>query len=145
MKSFGVLFIILIVNICIYYICRIYVMGLVFHWIKQNGGVEGMSKNSEIKSKLIYDIIDQSNGFYYCPVEKNVRSRMNVPFRIGTPQGNDKLEKAFLLQAESKGMIQLKGHRSVGGIRASLYNAITIEETQKLANLMKEFYENNKE
>ena len=118
-------------------------MGLVFQWIKQNGGVDGMSKKSEVKSKLIYDIIDQSNGFYYCPVEKNVRSRMNVPFRIGSLQGDDKLEKSFLFKAESAGMIQLKGHRSVGGIRASLYNAVTIEETQKLANLMKEFYENN--
>ncbi|TMW51623.1 hypothetical protein DOY81_003273 [Sarcophaga bullata] len=121
----------------------IYVMGLVFQWIKQNGGVEGMYKKSEVKSKLIYDIIDQSNGFYYCPVEKNVRSRMNIPFRIGSPQGDDKLEKSFLIKAESEGMIQLKGHRSVGGIRASLYNAVTVEETQKLAYLMKEFYENN--
>ncbi|KAM7360263.1 phosphoserine aminotransferase [Cochliomyia hominivorax] len=121
----------------------IYVMSLIFQWIKRNGGVEGMSKNSTIKSKLIYNVIDKSNGFFYCPVDVNVRSRMNIPFRIGSAQGNESLEKTFLAKAESEGMIQLKGHRSVGGIRASLYNAVTIEETQKLANLMLKFYENN--
>ncbi|XP_065354236.1 probable phosphoserine aminotransferase [Calliphora vicina] len=122
----------------------IYVMGLVFEWISRNGGVEGMSQKSVVKSKLIYDMIDKSNGFYYCPVDANVRSRMNVPFRIGSPQGDENLEKAFLAKAESEGMIQLKGHRSVGGIRASLYNAVTTDETQKLASLMMEFYENNR-
>ncbi|XP_017866499.1 PREDICTED: probable phosphoserine aminotransferase [Drosophila arizonae] len=122
----------------------IYVMGLVFKWIKANGGVAGMSERAKAKSQLIYNIIDQSNGFYYCPVERQVRSRMNVPFRIGSSTGNEQLEKEFLAKAEAEGMIQLKGHRSVGGIRASLYNAITLEETQKLAKLMLEFYENNK-
>ncbi|TDG52386.1 hypothetical protein AWZ03_001216 [Drosophila navojoa] len=122
----------------------IYVMGLVFKWIKANGGVAGMSQRSKAKSQFIYNIIDQSNGFYYCPVERQVRSRMNVPFRIGSSTGNEQLEKEFLAKAEAEGMIQLKGHRSVGGIRASLYNAITLEETQKLAKLMLEFYENNK-
>ncbi|XP_075154404.1 phosphoserine aminotransferase [Haematobia irritans] len=122
----------------------IYVTGLVFQWIQRNGGVDGMGKRSQVKSKMIYDVINKSNGFYYCPVDENVRSRMNVPFRIGGPQGDDNLEKAFLSTAESEGMIQLKGHRSVGGIRASLYNAITVEETQKLAELMWKFYENNR-
>uniref|UniRef100_A0A1A9VKP0 Phosphoserine aminotransferase n=1 Tax=Glossina austeni TaxID=7395 RepID=A0A1A9VKP0_GLOAU len=122
----------------------IYVMGLVFQWIKRNGGLEGMAKNSHQKSHLIYSIIDQSNGFYYCPVDKNVRSRMNVPFRIGSAQGVETLEKEFLQKAEAEGMIQLKGHRSVGGIRASIYNAITLEETQKLAKLMVAFYESHK-
>ncbi|XP_030369756.1 probable phosphoserine aminotransferase [Scaptodrosophila lebanonensis] len=122
----------------------IYVMGLVFQWIKRNGGIEGMAERSRAKSQLIYNIIDQSNGFYYCPVERNVRSRMNVPFRIGSATGNDALEKEFLAKAEAEGMIQLKGHRSVGGIRASLYNAITLPETQQLAKLMLAFYENNK-
>lgn len=119
-------------------------MGLVFQWIQRNGGLEGMAGNSQRKSQLIYDLIDKSNGFYYCPVERNVRSRMNVPFRIGGAAGNDDLEKKFLKKAESLGMIQLKGHRLVGGIRASLYNAITYEETQKLAQLMNEFYAENK-
>lgn len=99
-----------------------------------------MEKTSALKSKLIYDVINQSNGFYCCPVDANVRSRMNIPFRIGNVQGDENLEKLFLSKAESEGMIQLKGHRSVGGIRASLYNAITVEETQKLANLMAEFF-----
>lgn len=119
-------------------------MGLVFQWIKQNGGLDGMSKNSQRKSQLIYDLIDKSNGLYHCPVEKNVRSRMNIPFRIGSATGDDELEKKFLQKAESVGMIQLKGHRSVGGIRASLYNAMTFEETQKLAQLMNDFLTENK-
>ncbi|XP_034487765.1 probable phosphoserine aminotransferase [Drosophila innubila] len=122
----------------------IYVMGLVFQWIKRNQGIEGMAKLANAKSKLIYDIIDGSNGFYYCPVESRVRSHMNVPFRIGSAAGNDALEKEFLAKAETEGMIQLKGHRSVGGIRASLYNAITLDETQQLAKLMLSFYEKNK-
>lgn len=122
---------------------RIYVMGLVFQWIKRNGGLQGMSQNSQRKSQLIYDLIDKSNGLYHCPVEKNVRSRMNIPFRIGSATGVDELEKKFLQKAESVGMIQLKGHRSVGGIRASLYNAMTFEETQKLAQLMKDFLTEN--
>uniref|UniRef100_A0A0K8U2M0 Phosphoserine aminotransferase n=1 Tax=Bactrocera latifrons TaxID=174628 RepID=A0A0K8U2M0_BACLA len=122
----------------------IYLMGLVFKWIKRNGGVAGMEKTAATKSKLIYDVIEQSNGFYSCPVEKRVRSRMNIPFRIGSSEGIDALEKEFLAKAESQGMIQLKGHRSVGGIRASLYNAITVAETEQLAKLLKEFAQNNK-
>ncbi|XP_037949615.1 probable phosphoserine aminotransferase [Teleopsis dalmanni] len=121
----------------------IYVMGLVFQWVKRNGGLAGMATNAEIKSKLIYDVIDKSNGFYSCPVDTAVRSRMNIPFRIGNITGVEELEKKFLSQAEDEGMIQLKGHRSVGGIRASLYNAMTVAETKLLANLMLNFYENN--
>lgn len=119
-------------------------MGLVFQWIKRSNGIEGMAKLAEAKSKIIYDIINGSNGFYYCPVESHVRSHMNVPFRIGSAAGNDALEKEFLAKAEAEGMIQLKGHRSVGGIRASLYNAITLDETQQLAKLMLSFYEKHK-
>ncbi|ALC47148.1 CG11899 [Drosophila busckii] len=122
----------------------IYVMGQVFQWIKRNGGVAGMCERAKAKSKLIYDIIDKSNGFYICPVASRARSHMNLPFRIGSATGNEALEKEFLTKAESQGMIQLKGHRSVGGIRASLYNAITLAETQQLAKLMQAFYENNK-
>lgn len=122
----------------------IYVMGLVFQWIKRNGGVVGMAKQANAKSELIYDIIDKSNGFYSCPVQSRVRSRVNLPFRIGSANGDDKLEKEFLTQAEAAGMIQLKGHRSVGGIRASLYNAVNLEETKQLAKLLSAFYEKNK-
>jgi phosphoserine aminotransferase len=119
-------------------------MGRVFEWLKRNGGIAGMDKRSEEKSKLIYQIIDGSNGFYSCPVDKSFRSRMNLPFRIGGLKGDDALEKEFLQKAEQMKMMQLKGHRSVGGIRASLYNAITLENTQTLAGFMKEFYESKK-
>lgn len=142
MIQFLINFIMFIYVFCI--VRSIYVMGLVFQWIQDHGGLAGMEKGSQQKSQIIYDVINKSHGFYYCPVDENVRSRMNIPFRIGNSQGDDNLEKAFLAKAESQGMIQLKGHRSVGGIRASLYNAITIEETQKLAKLMLEFYEENK-
>lgn len=128
----------------IFLFVSIYVMGLVFQWIKRNGGVEGMAKQANAKSELIYDIIDKSNGFYSCPVQSRVRSRVNLPFRIGSASGDDKLEKEFLTQAEAAGMIQLKGHRSVGGIRASLYNAVNLEETKQLAKLLSAFYEKNK-
>lgn len=104
-----------------------------------------MYDNSIKKSKLIYDVIDEYNDFYHCPVDKNSRSRMNVPFRIGNSlDGDENLEKEFLKAAESEGMIQLKGHRSVGGIRASLYNAITINEAETLAKFMINFYNNNR-
>jgi hypothetical protein len=88
-------------------------MGLVFRWIKRNGGVEGMEKKAKEKSGIIYDLISSSNNFYYCPVKSAVRSRMNIPFRIGGPNGNDDLEKEFLSGAQKLGMLQLKGHRYV--------------------------------
>lgn len=119
---------------------NIYVTNLVLQWIRDQGGVDEISKRNITKSQLIYDIIDDSHGFYHCPVQLNDRSRMNIPFRIGKNEGVPQLEKEFLSQAEEQGMISLKGHRSVGGIRASLFNAITIEETQTLADFMKDFY-----
>ncbi|XP_063311089.1 phosphoserine aminotransferase [Pelobates fuscus] len=119
----------------------IYIMGLVLEWIKNNGGAASMEKLSIIKSEMIYDAIDQSNGLFVCPVEKQSRSRMNIPFRIGSAKGDNVLEKQFLDKAAQLGMMSLKGHRSVGGIRASLYNAVTIEEVQKLADFMKDFKE----
>lgn len=117
----------------------IYVMGRVFAWIKRHGGVDEMYRQSLNKSQLIYDVIAKSNGFYYCPVDKKVRSRMNVPFRIGGSSGDEELEKQFLKGAEALGMQQLKGHRSVGGIRASLYNAVTIDEAKALQEYMLNF------
>ncbi|XP_055381068.1 probable phosphoserine aminotransferase [Condylostylus longicornis] len=121
----------------------IYVIDCVLDWIKKHGGIDGMAKNADIKSQLIYKVIDESNGFYNCPVVTDARSRMNLPFRIGSIKGDDDLENKFLKGAEVEGMIQLKGHRSVGGIRASLYNAITIAETERLADYMIEFCKNN--
>ncbi|XP_010734269.2 phosphoserine aminotransferase [Larimichthys crocea] len=117
----------------------IYIMGLVLEWIKNNGGSAAMETLNKQKSSMIYDIIDTSNGFYACPVDAACRSRMNVPFRVGKKEGDDELEKKFLDGASKRGMISLKGHRSVGGIRASLYNAVTVEDTEALATYMKEF------
>lgn len=116
-------------------------MGRVFEWLTRNGGIDGMNKLSHAKSRMIYEVIDGSKGFYTCPVDKNCRSRMNLPFRISG--GNDALEKEFLQKAEQLKMVQLKGHRSVGGIRASLYNAITLENTETLAKFMRDFYESH--
>ncbi|KAK6644454.1 hypothetical protein RUM43_000721 [Polyplax serrata] len=120
----------------------IYVMGRVFDWIVRSGGVERMEEMAKAKSHTIYSVINQSNGFYVCPVNANCRSRMNIPFRING--GDEKLEQEFLSGAQKLGMIQLKGHRSVGGIRASLYNAVTLEETKALAKYMQEFYQKHK-
>ena len=96
-----------------------------------------MEMRSTMKSHLIYGVIDQSDGFYSCPVPCSLRSRVNIPFRIRN--GDKELEKKFLEQAQQRNMIQLKGHRSVGGIRASLYNAVTVQETSVLADFMKVF------
>ncbi|XP_039749963.1 probable phosphoserine aminotransferase [Pararge aegeria] len=118
----------------------ILVMGRVLQWIEKQGGLDKMAELATKKSSLIYDIIEDSNGFYYAPVAKNVRSKMNIPFRIGSPTGDDALEKEFLKGAEALNLIQLKGHRDVGGIRASTYNAVTLQEVQTLENYMKDFY-----
>ncbi|KAI5644429.1 aminotransferase class-V domain-containing protein [Phthorimaea operculella] len=116
----------------------IYIMGRVLQWIERQGGLDAMAANATKKSSIIYNIIDSSNGFYTAPVAKNVRSKMNIPFRI--KNGDEALEKEFLKGAEALGLIQLKGHRDVGGIRASTYNAVTLEEVEILAEYMKNFY-----
>lgn len=121
----------------------IYTMGRVFAWIKRQGGLDKLYQASVTKSALIYDVIATSKDFYYCPVESKVRSRMNVPFRVGGAVGDETLEKEFLKGAEALGMQQLKGHRLVGGIRASLYNAVTIEEADALRKYMVEFRAKN--
>ena len=102
-----------------------------------------MARRSDERSKLIYDVIDNSNGFYYSPVNPNSRSRVNIPFRVGGESGDAELEKKFLEEAKARGMIQLKGHRSVGGMRASLFNAMSVEETQTLRQFMIEFQKAN--
>ncbi|KAK4881913.1 hypothetical protein RN001_005232 [Aquatica leii] len=125
----------------------VYVMEKVFRWIKKNGGVSEMEKHALAKSHLLYSAIENSNDFYSCPIEKAYRSRMNIPFRVGGVNGNEQLEDIFLKESEKIKMYQLKGHRSVGGMRASLYNAVTYEEVEILVNFMKEFqdkYENYK-
>jgi phosphoserine aminotransferase len=117
----------------------VYVMEKVLQWIKKNGGVAAMEKQSAEKSKLLYDAMIQSNNFFSCPIDEDVRSRINIPFRVGGPQGNEELEAKFLEEAEKLKMYQLKGHRSVGGIRASLYNAVTSEDVTSLVKFMEEF------
>ena len=113
----------------------IYIAGLVFQWLKKNGGVAAMEKVNIAKAKLLYDAIDASNGFYNCPVNKADRSRMNVPFTL--KDGN--LDGDFLKQADARGLLQLKGHRSVGGMRASIYNAMPLAGVQALLDFMNEF------
>lgn len=100
-----------------------------------------MEQRSLAKSQMVYEVIDHSNGFYSCPVPSSVRSRVNIPFRIRN--GDEDLEKKFVDEAKKKNMIQLKGHRSVGGIRASLYNAVTVDEVALLIDFMKDFLKTN--
>eukprot|EP01137_Pigoraptor_chileana_P012221 Opistho-2@64355 len=120
----------------------IYIAGLVFDWIHEQGGVEAMDLLSAKKAGLIYGAMDASDGFYSCPIASGCRSRMNLPFRIRG--GNTDLEDRFIVGADAKGLLQLRGHRSVGGIRASLYNAVSVEETATLAEFMREFAAANK-
>jgi len=112
----------------------IYIAGLVFEWLIAQGGLEAIERKNVEKSQLLYDTIDAS-GFYRSPVRKQDRSRMNVPFRLA----DEALDGAFLKGAEERGMIQLKGHRSVGGMRASIYNAMPIEGVRALCDYMKDF------
>ncbi len=117
----------------------IYVIGKVLKWIMDNGGLVGMQKRNEEKAKYIYDVIDQSD-FYKGTVVKEDRSFMNIPFRLAT----EELEKKFVQEAAERDMIGLKGHRSVGGIRASVYNSLPIEAAQALAEFMIDFEKRNK-
>ena len=111
-----------------------YIAGLVFKWLKQLGGLAAIEKINIEKAKLLYDYLDQSK-FFHNPVAKEDRSRMNVPFTLK----DAKLDEAFLKGAVERGMVQLKGHRSVGGMRASIYNAMPLEGVQRLVEYMKEF------
>jgi len=112
----------------------IYVAGLVFKWIKARGGLAAMAEHNRLKAHVLYDYLDRS-GFYSNPVARADRSLMNVPFRLK----DESLDDAFLKGAQARGMVQLKGHRSVGGMRASIYNAMPVEGVQALVDYMKEF------
>ena len=112
----------------------IYVAGLVFKWLKAQGGVAAIEQRNVEKAKLLYDFLDASS-FYRNPVAKEDRSRMNVPFTLA----DAKLDEEFLKGAEKEGMVQLKGHRSVGGMRASIYNAMPAAGVRQLVGYMKEF------
>ena len=113
----------------------IYMAGLVFQWLKKNGGIGAMERANIEKANLLYAAIDASNGFYHCPVNKADRSRMNVPFTLK----DSSLDGEFLKQADARGLLQLKGHRSVGGMRASIYNAMPLAGVQALVDFMNEF------
>jgi phosphoserine aminotransferase len=112
----------------------IYIAGLVFKLLKAKGGIAAMEKQNVLKANLIYDCLDAS-GFYTSPVARENRSRMNVPFTLKDAA----LDEDFLKGAKARGLVQLKGHRSVGGMRASIYNAMPVEGVQALVDYMKEF------
>ncbi|KAG7667436.1 hypothetical protein Ndes2526B_g02023 [Nannochloris sp. 'desiccata'] len=114
----------------------IYMCGLVFAKMITDGGLAAVGKANAAKGKILYDTIDGSNGFYNSPVDPAVRSLMNVPFTI--PKSAD-LEKEFIAEAAKVGMQQLKGHRSVGGMRASIYNSMPLEGVKMLAQFMRDF------
>ncbi|XP_047311498.1 phosphoserine aminotransferase 1, chloroplastic [Impatiens glandulifera] len=113
----------------------IYVCGLVFEDLLAQGGLVEVEKKNMKKGKILYDAIDESNGFYRCPVEESVRSLMNVPFTLEKSE----LEAEFIKEAAAEKMVHLKGHRSVGGMRASIYNAMSLAGVEKLVAFMKEF------
>ena len=117
----------------------IYMAGLVFQMLKRQGGLAAMEKTNIAKAELLYAAIDSSEGFYNCPVAKSDRSRMNVPFTLKDAS----LDGEFIKQADARGLLQLKGHRSVGGMRASIYNAMPMEGVQALVKFMNGFSTKN--
>jgi len=114
----------------------IYILGLMMEWMEAQGGITVIEKRNEAKARLLYEAID-SSGYYSCPVERDSRSRMNVVFRVAG--GDEAVEKQFAKRAEAAGMVGTPGHRSVGGMRVSLYNAVTLGAVQALVNFMREF------
>ncbi len=114
----------------------VYIVGLMMEWIEAEGGPAAIEKRNERKAKTLYDAIDAS-AFYTCPVEKDSRSRMNVVFRVAGK--NEAIEKQFAAEAEAAGLVGLAGHRSVGGMRASLYNAVPFEAVEALVSFLREF------
>jgi phosphoserine aminotransferase len=112
----------------------IYIAGLVFNWLKKQGGLKAIEQHNQTKAALLYDYLD-STSFYASPIAKDDRSLMNAPFKLR----DESLDEAFLKGAQQRGMLQLKGHRSVGGMRASIYNAMPIEGVKALVAYMKEF------
>ena len=117
----------------------IYIVGLVFKWAKKMGGLAAIEKNNRVKADLVYKAIDSSGGFYSGHAAPSARSIMNIPFRLPS----EDLEAVFAKEAKAAGLVGLKGHRSVGGIRASIYNAMSVEGTQALADFMAEFQRKN--
>lgn len=116
-----------------------YVAGLVFEWLKDNGGLKAMAETNQRKAGKLYAAIDSSGGYYKNPVEKQSRSWMNIPFTLK----DEKLDEPFLKGAKSAGLVQLKGHRSVGGMRASIYNAMPEAGVDALIGFMQDFMKKN--
>jgi phosphoserine aminotransferase len=117
----------------------IYMMGKVMKWMKTNGGIAGIEKMAEEKAAIVYGTIDNSNGYYSNPMVKEYRSLMNIVFRLPT----EDLEKKFIAEAKAADLIGLKGHRSVGGCRASCYNAMPLAGIKALKKFMDDFKANN--
>lgn len=117
----------------------IYMLGEVLKWVEEKGGLEAIAAHNEAKAKVIYDAIDNSNGFYNGHATPESRSLMNITFTLADAD----LEKKFLAEAKDAGFVGLNGHRSVGGCRASAYNAVPMETCQALADFMVEFQKNN--
>ena len=115
-----------------------YIAGLVFQWLKQQGGLSAMAQRNQAKAELLYGAVDQSN-YYRSPVAKHCRSWMNIPFTL--PDAS--LDALFLSETKEAGLLALKGHRSVGGMRASVYNAMPIEGVQALVDFMADFVRRN--
>ena len=117
----------------------IYMAGLVFQWLKKQGGLAGIDAVNAEKARLLYEAIDNSGGFYVNPVDPDCRSRMNVPFVLADAE----LDAAFLAESKAAGLVSLKGHKSVGGMRASIYNAVPLAGVQALADFMNDFAKRN--
>ncbi len=118
----------------------IYIVRNVLQWVKAEGGLPAMERRNRAKAELLYGVIEGSNGFYRCPVEPGSRSVMNVVWRLPS----EELEAKFVAEAKAKRMFGLKGHRSVGGCRASIYNAMGIDGVEALASFMDEFAKKNR-
>jgi phosphoserine aminotransferase len=112
----------------------VYIAGLVFQWLKRLGGLQEIARMNRAKAAVLYDFLDQTE-FYYSPVARSDRSLMNVPFRLR----NEALDAEFLKQARARGLTELKGHRSVGGMRASIYNAMPLAGVTALVDFMRDF------
>ncbi len=117
----------------------VYILKMVLEWIENNGGLDTIEEVNRKKASYIYEVIDKSSGFFKGHSEKESRSMMNITFTME----NSDLEEKFVAEANSKGLIGLKGHRSVGGLRASIYNAMTVEGCRVLADFMEEFQKKN--
>jgi phosphoserine aminotransferase len=112
-----------------------YLAGLTFKWLKAEGGLPAIGERNRAKADLLYATIDGSDGYYRNIIEPASRSRMNVPFQLHDAA----LDAAFLAESEAAGLLALKGHRVLGGMRASLYNAVTLEGVQALVDFMRDF------